>query len=764
MRIFSWTVPLVAALAASLPCRGQCVPTWEPGDGYAGFGTLETNSSNPAYCTAMTSWDPDGPGPLPPLLLAAGWIPVAGSVATNGLAAWDGSAWSAFSTATPFPDGVWTPGGPMLTYGGSLIAAGQFMSQAPPYFYCVSRWNGAVWQPLGAGPHTGVEALIEYQGTLVAAGTFSEFQPRELHNIAQWNGTEWLPIGPALALQGTVHALCEHNGRLVAAGSFTAPGLGEVGNIAAWDGQQWQALGAGMNGAISSLLSAGGSLYAGGSFTSADGLPAANIARWDGAHWQPLGDGADGEVRALAPFGGRIVAAGLFVHAGGAAANSIAAWDGTVWSPLGPGVTDGYVNTLHIHNQALVAGGTFRRAGNTVCRRIAAWNGAEWSSFGTGEAGVVTALASTRDGIAAARSDGDSTVAIREHGAWAQLGGRFSGGVNALLDDDSGLIAAGNFISIDGRPTRSIAQWDGASWQQMGDGLYGLASCLTRFNGDVIAGGYFQTSGSRSVGFVARWDGSAWQQVGTGIMHGVNALVAWSGTLYAGGGALFSGSPNIYTARLASDGTWQPLGQSLGHIVYALCIYDDALVAGGYFFSNSTNAHYVARFDGALWQPFGSASANGFTQRVSALTVSGPDLIAAGDFQSGNFPQSPLAHIARWDGVAWRSLGEGLDASVGALLADRGTLYVGGGFTHAGGQLSPYLARWSCPCYADCDGSGSLSVLDFMCFLNQFAAGRSLPAVQQGSDYANCDGSAGTPALNPRDFLCYMERFAAGCP
>ena len=65
----------------------------------------------------------------------------------------------------------------------------------------------------------------------------------------------------------------------------------------------------------------------------------------------------------------------------------------------------------------------------------------------------------------------------------------------------------------------------------------------------------------------------------------------------------------------------------------------------------------------------------------------------------------------------------------------------------------------SCPlaCYANCDGSTTapvLNVLDFSCFLNQFAA---------GATYANCDGSTTAPALNVLDFSCFLNRFAAGC-
>jgi uncharacterized membrane protein len=61
------------------------------------------------------------------------------------------------------------------------------------------------------------------------------------------------------------------------------------------------------------------------------------------------------------------------------------------------------------------------------------------------------------------------------------------------------------------------------------------------------------------------------------------------------------------------------------------------------------------------------------------------------------------------------------------------------------------------PCYANCDGSTTaptLNVLDFVCFLNKFAA---------GDTYANCDGSTTPPVLNVLDFSCFLNAFAAGC-
>jgi hypothetical protein len=61
------------------------------------------------------------------------------------------------------------------------------------------------------------------------------------------------------------------------------------------------------------------------------------------------------------------------------------------------------------------------------------------------------------------------------------------------------------------------------------------------------------------------------------------------------------------------------------------------------------------------------------------------------------------------------------------------------------------------PCYVNCDNSSVAPVLnavDFICFMNRYAAGDS---------YANCDGSTVAPVLGGNDFQCFLNRYVAGC-
>ncbi len=62
------------------------------------------------------------------------------------------------------------------------------------------------------------------------------------------------------------------------------------------------------------------------------------------------------------------------------------------------------------------------------------------------------------------------------------------------------------------------------------------------------------------------------------------------------------------------------------------------------------------------------------------------------------------------------------------------------------------LKRTDTPCYADCNGSGSLTIADFTCFQTKFVA---------GDPYADCNQSGG---LTVADFTCFQSQFVAGCP
>ncbi|EEF56972.1 hypothetical protein [Pedosphaera parvula] len=113
-------------------------------------------------------------------------------------------------------------------------------------------------------------------------------------------------------------------------------------------------------------------------------------------------------------------------------------------------------------------------------------------------------------------------------------------------------------------------------------------------------------------------------------------------------------------------------------------------IGGNFQFAGTTIVSNVAVWDGITWKSLG----NGLKGTVSALALDDQgNLYVGGSFTTtgGIF----ATNIARWDGTSWSALGSGTSDSVLALAFDNsGTLYAGGSFTNIGGILASNIAAW----------------------------------------------------------------------
>ncbi|MFN0134115.1 MAG: GC-type dockerin domain-anchored protein [Phycisphaerales bacterium] len=102
------------------------------------------------------------------------------------------------------------------------------------------------------------------------------------------------------------------------------------------------------------------------------------------------------------------------------------------------------------------------------------------------------------------------------------------------------------------------------------------------------------------------------------------------------------------------------------------------------------------------------------------------------------------------EGLRWRRYGSGLPrAAVIDVRIDVARSRVVLATQGRGAWAAAHRA-----CYADMDDDGSLTVNDFVEFVNAVAAGQAR---------ANCDQSTTPPTLNVVDFVCFLNAFAAGC-
>lgn len=111
--------------------------------------------------------------------------------------------------------------------------------------------------------------------------------------------------------------------------------------------------------------------------------------------------------------------------------------------------------------------------------------------------------------------------------------------------------------------------------------------------------------------------------------------------------------------------------------------------------AGSTNANYIAAWDGGSWSALGSGMNGGSQPYVFALTVYNNKLIAGGLFTTAG--GTNVNYIAGWDGSSWSALGSGMNSLVYALAIYNDKLIAGGNFTTAGAKVSAYVAEWNKP-------------------------------------------------------------------
>ncbi len=404
-------IPMLALLVCAASARAQCAPEWSApwtsnGIAFGGAG-------------AFAQWDPDGAGPLRPMLVAAG-----GDRGFNLIGAYDGRDWR------------WLGEG--LGIVGSLEAA-------------------YVAQTTGVGsPAPG----------LYVGGSYRRAAGEPSRSVSHWDGTSWNHVGQVI---GTTHNLLmfdedgpgpnESNlfvaGGLLEVAGLRYPGLYRLdgttfslvgGSLQAFPGQKARA----KSMTIFDDVGPGPrppALYVAGSFETAGGLVVNNIARWDGQNWEALDLGISSGVDALAVFDDdgdgpglpMLYAAGRYRTPGGNHTNvSLSRWDGTQWSEM-PGYGIAGVEALHVHDDdgdgpnkpALFVSGLFSRVNGVYSPGLIKWDGTQWLAVGGGLGGVNRPFANA---MSTFDEDGDPAT-------------------------PPGLYVGGSFFTAGGLRTPGLARW-----------------------------------------------------------------------------------------------------------------------------------------------------------------------------------------------------------------------------------------------------------------------------------------------------------------
>jgi hypothetical protein len=720
-------------MAAAQPCEH----VWRPSSGVPGVGLPAPGHR----VRDSASFDPDGAGPEPPLLVLAGGFRVAGNVLTDGLAAWDGSEWRSLgSLYNGFNPGSSAAPIRLFVRQGELIASGNFTTVNGVFVNGLGAWNGATWRPLGNwqwgnsatdfaeyggnlyasfGSFAGQSGLARldgatwtvvpgltqsallldvWEGKLAIGGTATA---SGWHAVVLWDGSVFTPLPPYPG-PGSVRSMCVHDGELVV--GIIRSDSGEA--VYAWNGASWRAIPGvferfydGVR--IDDLASSGGMLFAAGSFRGVDGIDSRSVARWDGSAWRSLDGGVSLDIESLAVHNGELYASGYFVSASGRGTAKVARWDGSEWRSLGTGFDGAVRAAVEWDGRLVLSGDMLSAPGLDRVRGPIAETAHGWESLGEGFAFRTDVLAVHQGTlVGAAWVAGPSPyyrILRRQGNTWVQLGGDVQGSVERLMAAGDELFMAGAFSQIGGQPIQNLARWTGAEWEPLAPSVLELQAAVTGPDGSLFASGTFVKGGRTHVG-VARRAGTSWEPFGAPFAQAPRKIEFAGGVLHA----LPGPAPGDYCTlvRQTTSG-WEPAQLGLA------CTY--------------------------------------------AFSVHGERLYASG--------RTPQGHaLVLQEGLSPRRVVTRMDAPATLVFTRRDEVVLSGDFMQLQGHVSPLVARGSCRCYADCDGSTAspvLNVADFTCFLQRFAAGES---------YANCDGSTQSPVLNIADFTCFLQRFAAGCP
>jgi hypothetical protein len=253
-------------------------------------------------------------------LVVGGHFGVAGGVAANNVARWDGSSWHALGggLTTPFDDAFISE--MVVMPNGDLVAAGRFYGPVP----WLARWNGTAWLPIGGGGWEGTDALaVAPNGDLFVAYNLGSGA-----RVMRWDGVAWTQVGVGTAAWRVMALHVTTTGVLIAGG--------QQPSVAAWNGSTWTQMGGQFtsigNGTVFTVRQLpNGDLVVGGDFTQ----PASHIARWNGSSWQPIGTGiqevfTNAVVLALAPLAnGQLALSGLFAMVHGVPTGNVAVLSST---------------------------------------------------------------------------------------------------------------------------------------------------------------------------------------------------------------------------------------------------------------------------------------------------------------------------------------------------------------------------------------------------------------------------------------------------
>jgi uncharacterized protein (TIGR03437 family) len=372
---------------------------------------------------------------------------------------------------------------------------------------------------------------------------------------------------------------------------------------------------------------------------------------------------------------------------------------------------DGPVVALAGEGDYVYAGGSFSTIGGVSARGVARFNvkTGQWTTLGTG-------TTSTGNGVAGFVED----IAISGNDVY------IVGGFSRVYQNATTSVSANN-----------AAKWNSTTglWAALGGGSGLSANGVNqRVDKVLVSGSNVYLCGAFSAAYnaannsvfangVVRWNGSVWAALGNGSAANGNGIAggqAWVHALALIGNKLYVAgsftkainntgnevSANYVACWNTVTNTWAALGTGSGEkangtdfSVSALAVSGTDLIVGGGFFNVYNNAanvvrvNAVARYNGTTWTVFNGvagANKNGVSGYLNTIHASGNNVYLGGAFSQGNNGDGTgvsANDIVRWNGTGWQALGASTGSTGNGVDAQVQAILVLGNYVYVGGTF-----------------------------------------------------------------------------
>lgn len=241
-------------------------------------------------------------------------------------------------------------------------------------------------------------------------------------------------------------------------------------------------------------------------------------------------------------------------------------------------------------------------------------------------------------------------------------------------------LAASSINSQFGQVSSALAMWDGTRWTAVPRvGTAGQITLLSVYQNKLVVGGNFTTIDNVAANRIAVFDGSTWSPLAAGLPVVPVCALEHQGSLYVGGPFTTVG-PVAANGIVRWDGAqWRSLAGGVGGVsppqVSALTVDGDTIIAAGIFeTAGAVVASSVARYTPSLnaWQPVGVWTATG---RPTSVAVLNGDVYIAG---AGGAVAPNIPGMLRLSGQTWVPVPgfEGASSAISLTRIDN-TLHIG---------------------------------------------------------------------------------------